>query len=282
MTLTSGAFSWVRDVVRRDSAIVLDGSKEYLVEARLTPLARNAGAADVSAYVDSIRASSDPRAREDVVAALTTNETSWFRDITPFRALSEHLVPEILKRRRTNRTLRIWSAACSSGQEPYSLVMSLGPMVRAAGWQLEIQATDINQAMVERAARGYYSQLEVNRGLPVTMLLDNFVRDGAGWVIAPEIRRAVTVSRMNLASPVMPAAMRTPFDIVLLRNVLIYFDATTKRDILGRVRSVVHSDGYLVLGSAETTLGVDDTWDRHVVAGAPIHHPVLVAQRKGA
>ncbi len=278
MSLTQTSFDWVCDVVRRESAIVLEPGKEYLVEARLLPLARAAGADDVSAYVDTLRRDGTD-AHHQVVAALTTNETSWFRDITPFRAISEHIVPELVAGGRADRTLRIWSAACSSGQEPFSLVLALRDQLKAAGWKLDILATDINEQMLERARKGHYSQLEINRGLPVTMLVNHFRREGAGWRISDEIREPVRLKRMNLASSFPPTRM---FDIVMLRNVLIYFDIDTKRQILGRVRSVVNPAGCLVLGSAETTLGVDESWQRHVIAGAPLHRPVLVAQRKGA
>lgn len=278
MSLTQTSFDWVCDVVRRESAIVLEPGKEYLVEARLLPLARAAGADDVSAYVDTLRrVGSDEH--HQVVAALTTNETSWFRDITPFRALRNHVIPALVAEGRADRTLRIWSAACSSGQEPYSLVLALRDQLEDAGWKLDILATDINEQMLERARKGHYSQLEMNRGLPVAMLVNYFRREGAGWRIADEIREPVRLKRMNLATTFPPARS---FDVVMLRNVLIYFDIDTKRQILERVRSVLRPGGCLVLGSAETTLGVAESWQRHVIAGAPLHRPVLVAQRKGA
>lgn len=259
MSLTPETFAWVADVVRRRSAIHLEAGKEYLVESRLLPLARAAGAADVDAYVRSVRAAPHPTTVEAVVEALTTNETSWFRDALPFTALREHVVPELLAARGPFGAgpLRIWSAACSSGQEPYSIAMTLAGDLPLTS--LRIVATDLSQQMVDRARAGRYSQLEVNRGLPAPMLVAHFTRVGAEWQVAAPLREAITFAKHNLleAPPV-----GGPFDVVFLRNVLIYFDLATKRDVLRRVQQVVRPGGYLLLGAAETTIGVDDGWER--------------------
>ncbi|RKS80190.1 chemotaxis protein methyltransferase CheR [Motilibacter peucedani] len=278
-TLPPAAFDWVRDLVYREAAIVLEPGKEYLVEARLLPLSRQAGKDSVGAYVESLRTSRDSREAARVVDALTTNETSWFRDGSPFRALSDVLVPEILASGRADRTLRIWSAACSSGQEPYTVAMSLTDKVKAAGWRLDIFATDISEEMLTRARAGRYSQLEVNRGLPAPLLVKHFSRRGTEWEAAPELRSSIRFQRMNLAAPFPPMQ---PFDIVLLRNVLIYFDTATKRSILSRVAGVMRPESHLLLGGAETTLGVDERWDRVLVAGAPVHKPAAQLGRRGA
>ena len=258
MTIAPESFAFVRDLVRRESAIVLEAGKEYLVESRLTPLAREAGQADVNAYVSSLRSRLNPAAMQLVVEALTTNETSWFRDGAPFVSLRTQLLPE-LAAARPNRTLRVWCGACSSGQEPYSIAMTALDTPALAGWKVDIVATDLNEEMIARARSGRYSQLEVNRGLPATSLVKHFRRDGAHWKIAPEVASTVSFRPLNLVRPFPPMGR---FDVVFLRNVLIYFDKPTKQDILRRVGQVLAPDGYLFLGAAEMTMGVDDQWER--------------------
>ena len=250
MSITAESFEYVADLVRRRSGIVLEPGKEYLVEGRLLPLARAAAAADVDAYLRALRTAPRHDHLESVVAALTTNETSWFRDAEPFRALVERVVPE------RGPALRIWSAACSTGQEPYSIAMTLADAVPPGG--LRILATDLSGPVLERAQRGRYSQLEVNRGLPATMLVRHFARVGAEWEVDPLLRAQVTFARHNLLEP----TPQGPFDVVFLRNVLIYFDLATKQEVLARVQRVLRPGGYLVLGAAETTVGIDDTWER--------------------
>ena len=262
MTIAPEAFAYVRDLVHRESAIVLEAGKEYLVESRLTPLARQAGSPDVNAFVSALQARFNPVVSRQVVEALTTNETSWFRDGDPFTALRTTVLPDLAER-RPGRHLRIWSGACSSGQEPYSIAMTALDTPAVAGWDVEVLGTDLSEEMVARARAGTYSQLEVNRGLPAATLVEHFVRDGAIWRISPAVSSGVTFRQLNLVRP-FPALGR--FDVVFLRNVLIYFDLTTRSDILRRVRQVLAPDGYLFLGAAEMTMGVDDAWER-VAAG---------------
>lgn len=258
MTISATAFTFVRELVREESAIMLEPGKEYLVESRLVPLARQEGHADVDAYVAELASRRNPVALRKVVEALTTNETSWFRDSDPFTALRQSILPE-LARRRPQRQLRIWAAACSSGQEPYSILMTVRDTPELAGWQIDMLATDLSQEMVDRARLGEYSQLEVNRGLPATTLVRHFQRTGLNWRIDPALSAQVQFRQLNLVRP-FPALGR--FDVVFLRNVLIYFDVATKRDILRRVRQVMAPDGHLFLGAAEMTMGVDDAWER--------------------
>lgn len=262
MTLSAADFAFVSALVRRESSIVLGPGKEYLVEARLIPIARQTGAASVSEFLADIQRRPDPEAQRRIVDALTTNETSWFRDQDPFTALSSHVLPELIAARSANRHIRVWSAACSSGQEPYSLAIVLRETL-PAGWTFEIFATDISGEMIERAERGEYTQVEVNRGLPVQKLVHNFERVGAHWRVVPALRAAVTFQRLNLTAP-LPSL--PPFDIIFLRNVLIYFDVETKRSVLQNVGRLLRPDGWLFLGAAETTIGVDDNYER-VVAG---------------
>ena len=262
MTLTAHEFAFISQLVRRDAAIVLDPGKEYLVEARLLPLARQVGAASVAEFVNRVQQRPEGDLHARIVDALTTNETSFFRDGEPFTALVDNVLPELIEKRAASRHLKIWSAACSSGQEPYTLAMVLQETL-PQGWSFDILATDISTEMLGRAQQGLYSQLEVNRGLPVQVLVKHFERDGANWRVSDSLRRRVTFRRMNLAAPFPPVG---PFDIVFLRNVLIYFDVDTKRTVLQRVGANMQPDGWLFLGSAETTIGIDDRLER-VVAG---------------
>jgi chemotaxis protein methyltransferase CheR len=271
MTLTATRFDWVRQLVHRESAIVLAPGKEYLVEARLLPLARRMGLADVDAFVDSVRSRPRPDDTRSIVEALTTNETSWFRDGDPFTGLTSTVLPALQAARGPGERLQIWSAACSSGQEPYTIAMLLQDAMPDAGGRVAITATDLSREMVERTRAGRFSQLEVNRGLPAPMLVRHFRRAGTEWEVAPGLRRMVTARECNLAAPLPRMG---PFDVVYLRNVLIYFDLPTKQAILRRVRELMRPDGWLFLGAAETTLGVDDSWSRVVIGRTSAYRPL--------
>jgi chemotaxis protein methyltransferase CheR len=271
MTLPTTSFDWVRQLVHRESAIVLQPGKEYLVEARLLPVARSLGLPDVGKLVDSVRTRPNPDATRRIVEALTTNETSWFRDGDPFTALTSTVLPSLLAARGPAEPLKIWSAACSSGQEPYTIAMLLEDALPNAASRVSITATDISREMVERTRAGRFSQLEVNRGLPAPMLVRHFTRAGTEWEVAPTLRRMVTASECNLAAPLPRMG---PFDVVYLRNVLIYFDLSTKQAILRRVRELMRPDGWLFLGAAETTLGVDDSWERVVIGRSSAYRPL--------
>ena len=260
MSLAADTFGYVADLVRRESAIVLEPGKEYLVESRLLPLARAGGHAGVEEYVAALRLRPTREAVNDVVEALTTNETFWFRDMEPFEVLRTVVVPEVLRSAAARRKLTIWSGACSSGQEAYTIAMIMAEHVLPLGWQVEIIATDISQQMLDRVAAGTYSQLEVNRGLPAPMLVKYFHTVGTHWQVNDQLRSMVKVRLLNLAQP-FTGSLPT-FDVVFLRNVLIYFDTETKRRILQQVRTVTAPGGALFLGAAETTIGLDDVWER--------------------
>ena len=270
MTLATITFEYVRDLVQRESAIVLTPDKEYLVEARLTPLAKAAGESSVDRFVQRLRAHRDPVSQSQVVEALTTNETSWYRDGDPFTVLRTTVLPEIVGRSGAVGAVRVWSAACSSGQEAYSIAMELNELVLPRGRPAEIIATDLSEKMVERTRAGRYGQLEVNRGLPAARLVQYFTRQGTDWVVNAPLRSMVSARTMNLAAP-FPALEL--FDVVFLRNVLIYFDVPTKRRILQRVRAVMRPDAYLFLGSAEVVIGLDDGWVRSSVGRASFYRP---------
>jgi chemotaxis protein methyltransferase CheR len=268
VTLSPQAFAYVSDLVRREAAIVLGPGKEYLVEARLLPLARAAGATDVSSYVSALQGSGNATQRMAVVEALTTNETSWFRDGEPFEVFRTTVLPELLRSTPATRRLNIWSAACSSGQEAYTIAMLLAD--HGQGRKAEILATDLSTEMLERTKAGAYSQLEIGRGLPAPMMVKHFRRAGTQWQVSDHLRAMVRTQRLNLAAPFPPLPV---FDVVFLRNVLIYFDAPTKKAILQRVRQVLSPQGYLFLGGAETTLGIDDSWGRTTIGRFTLYRP---------
>ena len=270
MALSTAGFDWVRGLVRRESAIVLEPGKEYLVEARLTPVARHLGLPGVGELVESVRSSPDAERTRRIVEALTTNETSWFRDVEPFAALTSTVLPALLRARPPGERLRIWSAACATGQEPYTVAMVLHDALPDAANRVAITATDLSEEMVARTGAGRFTQLEVNRGLPAAMLVRHFTQVGREWEICPALRRMVAPGRLNLAAPLPRMG---PFDVVYLRNVLIYFDLSTKREILSRVRQVLRPDGWLFLGAAETTLGIDDSWSRTPVGRGTAYRP---------
>ena len=258
MSLAQADFLFVTTMVRQRSSIDLQPGKEYLVESRLAPIARSLGEPDVSGLIARLRRG-DPRLGEEVVDALTTNETSWFRDNNPFEAFTTYLLPELTKA-KPGGTLTIWSAACSSGQEAYSLAMLLLDwMPTHPGWTPRLIGSDISARMVERAKAGRYSQLEVNRGLRAPYLVQHFTQDGRDWVLRDEVRRLARFQQGNLALPPVGVPL---CDIIFLRNVLIYFDMATKRIVLNHVRSVLRPGGFLVLGGAESALQVDPAFSR--------------------
>jgi len=258
-TVARSDFEFIRRLVRERSAIVLDDGKEYLLDARLGPVLRASGLESVSGLISSIRGGREDL-RDLVVEAMTTNETSFFRDMVPFEVLERKVLPELVERKGDDRSLTLWCAACSSGQEPYSVAIALLESdLGFAQWSVRIDATDINRKMVERVREGTYSQLEVNRGLRAPQLLRHFDRRGVKWTVKSRVRDMVHPECMNL---VEPWSKRGPYDVVFLRNVLIYFEPHTKRAILDRIVRVMNPGGHLFLGGAETTVGVHEGFER--------------------
>jgi chemotaxis protein methyltransferase CheR len=254
------AFEYVRKLVRDQAAIALEPNKQYLVESRLLPLARRHGWQSVRELVAQLRGRPISDLHAQVVEAMAISETSFFRDGHPFEALAEGVLPSLIAARQTTRTLAIWSAACSTGQEPYSIALLLAERFpQLASWKIQIHATDLSRSALDQAAAGEYTQLEVSRGLPEHLLAKYFAKSGARWSLRPEIRQRVQFTRANL---IEPWPRLPPLDIVLLRNVLIYFTPEAKRDILARLKRRLAGDGVLLLGGAETTLGIDDDWRR--------------------
>jgi len=281
MSLSQTDFAFVSQLVRREASIVLAPGKEYLVEARLIPVARQVGAASVTEFLSDLQRRPNSAHQRKIIDALTTNETSWFRDREPFTALTDVVLPELLKSRGANRKVRVWSAASSSGQEAYSLAITLQESL-PSGWSYEIFGSDISTEMIRRAEEGEYSQVEVNRGLPATQLVQYFERSGAYWRVMPTLRRNVSFRLMNLTAPLPPMP---PFDVIFLRNVLIYFDVATKKTVLRNAARLLRPDGWLFLGAAETTIGIDDNYER-VAAGRSSAYRIrnaapVAAARKG-
>jgi chemotaxis protein methyltransferase CheR len=259
VALAQEDFTYISRLVQQRSAIVLGPGKEYLVEARLGSLARDEVDGDIRLLVTRLQADRDDRLAAKVVDAMTTNETLFFRDGHPFEALRSHVLPELMEARGDTRRLSIWCGASSSGQEPYSIAMVLDEVLqRHAGWDVSLLATDINEEMLERTRQGSYSQLEVNRGMPITMLMKHFDKAGTHWQAKEHLRRLIRTRQVNLAKPLPPLGS---FDVVFLRNVLIYFDTDTKRAVFDQVRKVLRPGGYLFLGGAETALTIDAGWE---------------------
>jgi chemotaxis protein methyltransferase CheR len=253
-------FEYVRDLVRQHSAIALESNKGYLVESRLTPVAKQHGMDSLDAFVGSLRGKPFGRLHAQLVEAMTTNETSFFRDFHPFDALKDEVIPQLLRAREAKRTLNIWSAACSTGQEPYTLVMLLREhFPQLAGWTVRLLATDLSSQVLQKAQEGVYTQAEINRGLPAPLLIKYFDRVGLQWRIKEDVRRSVEFKRLNL---IEPWPLFPQLDLVFMRNVLIYFTPTTKQQILTNVRKQLAADGALFLGAAETTIGLDDSFVR--------------------
>ncbi len=260
MPIDQPQFEFVRDLVREVSAIVLGPGKEYLVDSRMTPLARELGYAGVGDLLDELRATRKPALVELVVDAMTTNETSFLRDLHPFVALRESILPALIEARGGVRKLSIWSAASSTGQEAYTIAMTIASeFPELESWDVRILATDLSDRVLKKAREGYYSQIEVNRGLPPDLLSRYFRKEGVGWRLDSAIRQRVEFRKLNLIErwPLLPR-----MDVVFLRNVLIYFDSDTKSQILANVYERMADDGYLFLGAAETTFEIADQFGR--------------------
>jgi chemotaxis protein methyltransferase CheR len=250
-------YEFLRKLLKERSGLDLSSDKQYLVESRLIPLARRVGLAGIAELVARIRVGSDPLTSE-VVEAMTTNETFFFRDKIPFDHLRETIVPALLQTRANRRALRIWCAASSTGQEPYSIAMCLKEFGAAlAGWRIEIVATDLSQAVLEKSKAGIFSQFEVQRGLPIQLLVKYFNQIGELWQLNADIRAMVQHRQLNLLQDFSHLGT---FDVIFCRNVLIYFDQDTKAVIFERLAKVLEPDGVLTLGAAESVVGISDAF----------------------
>jgi chemotaxis protein methyltransferase CheR len=260
MSFSPATFAYLAQMVRDHSSIVLDETKAYLVECRLGPLVYSEGVRDIDELAFRLRDDRTGPLHRKVLDAMTNNETWFFRDLYPFEALKGAVLPQIISRTDGAKSLSIWSAACSSGQEIYSVAMLLRENFPSLlNWNLTLLGTDISQAILQRARTGLYSQLEVNRGLPAMLLARYFQQAGREWQLKRNILEMAGFRSLNLSSPF---SFIGRFDVVFLRNVLIYFSLDVRREILARMRQVLRPGGVLFLGAAETTLNLDDNYDR--------------------
>ena len=256
--MNTADFAFVAQFLKDRSGLIITQDKMYLLETRLSSILRDNGLASLTALVELLRQPGATAVKDQVVDAMTTNETSFFRDNHPFEALRKSILPGLIERRAATRSLRIWSAACSTGQEPYSLAMMLKdsfPIL--GGWKVEIVATDLSPSVLEKARLGIYSTFEVQRGLPIQMLVKHFDQQEPNWQIKQELRKTVTFRALNLLEDFSALGQ---FDVVLCRNVLIYFDQPTKTRILGAIARRIVNDGVLLLGGAESVFGLSDAF----------------------
>ena len=265
-------YGYLRQVVFGVSQNVLDASRDYLFDTRLAKLLRNQGMARLDELVRKLRIEKNPALEREVAEAMTINETSFFRDLRPFELLRQELLPRLIAARRARRTLRLWSAACATGQEAYSLAMMLlENFPSLAGWNLVIEGTDICREVVQRAQTGRYHRIEINRGLPARYVVRYFDRQGEDWIVRPELRRLCHFRQANLCGPVLPFNRSTDaFDVIFLRNVMLYFDLPTRRALMAGIHRLLAPDSILFLGSSEQPVDMAP-WPP-VLAGGTCHY----------
>lgn len=257
--MTPVDYEYLRKLLKERSGLVLSADKQYLLESRLLPIARKQGFRELGELVATLRGTGAERLKVEIVEAMATNESFFLRDKLPFDHFRDTIMPALMAARAGERKIRIWCAACSTGQEPYSLAMLLHAMqAELQGWNIEILATDFSHAVLERAQSGSYTHFEVQRGLPIQLLLKHFTKEGERWKIAPEIHEMVKFQPLNLLHAFNHLGR---FDVIFCRNVLIYFDRPTKTDLLERLARATERDGYLVLGATESVVGLSKAWD---------------------
>ncbi len=253
-------FRFFSTMVKESSGIALTKGKEYLLESRLNELARVLGLRDLNELYRKAKFNPSPKLKDQIIEAMTTNETYFFRDQHPFEALKKEIIPELIEKRKSKKTLRFWSAACSTGQEPYSIAIILEenfPQLKT--WRREIIATDISQQAIDKGKEGRFTQVEVNRGLPIQLLIKYFRQQGAFWIVDAKLKRLVRFKKVNLMGPLIGI---NNIDVVMCRYVLIYFDQKTKQAILEKIVKVLNPGGYLFLGATETPVGLPSCMKR--------------------
>jgi chemotaxis protein methyltransferase CheR len=256
--VTPRDFEWLRKLLKERSGLTLTAEKQYLLESRLLPLARRHGIANLSELVARLQSASAATLAIEVVEAMATNETFFFRDKIPFDLLEHTILPALIEARAREKRIRIWCAAAASGQEPYSIAMVLKSMAaRLRGYRVDLLATDLCSSVLEKAKVGIYNQFEVQRGLPIQLLVRYFGKVGECWQITPELRAMVQFRPLNLLHDFAPLGR---FDLVFCRNVLIYFDPPTKLAMFERLVKAIEPDGMLMLGAAESVVGVTDAF----------------------
>jgi chemotaxis protein methyltransferase CheR len=270
-TASSVDYGYLRQLVFGLSQNVLDPSRDYLFDTRLTKLMRNRGMTQLEELVQHLKLRKDPHLERSIAEAMTINETSFFRDSRPFELLRTELLPKLIEARRLTRSLRFWSAACSTGQEAYSLAMLMYehfPLL--ASWNIRIEGTDICSEVMERAQAGCYHRIEMNRGLPARFVVRYFDHMGEDWVIKPEIRKMCNFRLANLCSSPLPFSRSDDrFDVIFLRNVMLYFSQESRKTLLAGIHKVLAPDGVLFLGSSEQP--ADPSIWTPVLAGGTCH-----------
>jgi chemotaxis protein methyltransferase CheR len=263
-------FEFIAQLLKQRSGLVVTSDKLYLLESRLLPVARNNGLESMDALVSSLRLRPQEGLMRDITEAMTTNESYFFRDTHPFDQFRQHTLPALMKARAGQKRIRIWCAACSTGQEPYSLAMILKEdAAKLMGWRIEILATDLSREVLDQARQGMYNQFEVKRGLPASMLGKYFKQVGNNWQIDAEIRSMVSYQEFNLLDSMIRLGK---FDIIFCRNVLIYFDQATKSMVLDNIAGLLPEDGVLYLGGTETIVGISSAFTQ-APGQKGIYHP---------
>jgi chemotaxis protein methyltransferase CheR len=265
--ISSDNYAFLQAYIQRESGIALGEDKLYLLKSRLLPIMEHESVRSLDELCQRLRSGPTPALRRSVVEAMTTHETLFFRDPAVYDALRSSIIPAIARTRQGTRSMRIWSAACSSGQEPYSVAMLLLE-AGYADWNIEILGTDLSTQILERAAAGSYLQIEINRGMPAPLLVKYFQRAGLNWLVKTEVRKFVRFMPFDLRN-----SMRFlgAFDLVLCRNVLIYFDIETRKKILGEIRGALHPGGYFLMGASETTFNLDDNFVRSTCGAITVY-----------
>lgn len=259
MPIKDRDFQYIRTLMLSRTGVVLTEDKKYLVESRLAFLVKEAGVSSLEKLLVKLQRDSFSTLHQQVIEAMMTTETLFFRDVEPFEALRDFLLPELIEKRQSQRHLNIWSAACSSGQEPYSIAMLIREKFpQLASWKICLIASDISNKMLDLARAGCYNQHQISRGLPVELLKKYFQPLGTEWQIDAQIRHMVEFHQFNILET---WCLLPPMDIIFLRNVLIYFDIITKKKILAKVKNLLRPDGYLFLGGGETTINLDDSFE---------------------
>lgn len=259
-TIAPDDFAFLRELILREAAIVLEPGKEYLVSSRLEPVARKENLEGISGLVRALKTSNEPKLKEKIIDAMTTNETLWFRDAHPFETFQSTILPDLIEKRNATRTLDIWCAAASTGQEPYTIAMIIkDAFPQLNSWRIRILGTDLSPTALAKAREAKYSQMEMGRGLPAQYMVNYFTRRGINYELNPNIRAMVDFKEFNLAStwPTMG-----PFDLIFLRNVLIYFNLETKQQIINKAERILRPDGTLFLGSTESLLNISHNLER--------------------
>ncbi len=255
-TMSPENFRYLRDLLKSRSGLALNDDKAYLIESRLMPIARKHMMEGIEVLVQALKTDSTGDLAIEVTEAMTTNESFFFRDVKPFDLFRDVVIPSLLKNRSEQKKVRIWCAACSSGQEPYSLAMLLDEMAaKIPGWNIEIMATDLCTKTLNKAQSGIYSQFEIQRGLPIQYLVRYFEQKQEKWYIDEKLKQWINFKYFNLLDSLTTLGR---FDVVFCRNILIYFDTETKTRVLGRIADILPNDGYLFLGSTETVIGITD------------------------